>query len=180
MLRFPSQLAAVVGSPGHQSPRPFHSRQLAPSHPPCPDPPQRRAHGEPKPKPRARGRHWAGRTGPSRSPGAPAPPRPSRSHPRRRQSGDPAAVVPGPPRVLRAGSGAVTPEDARHSRAAAAAPSPREPGTRAGTRGGGEGNALPLLVTVVSDDGPRRAPAAPGCRCPALAAGDDAIPGRAQ
>lgn len=109
-------------------------------------------------------------------PARPAPPRPSRSHPRHRQRGDPATALPGPPRVLRAGGGAVTPGDASHGGAAGLRlqlPRPGSPFPAAGRE-------TRCAVTVVSSDGRNRAAAAaaPRCRCPALAAGDDAVPGR--
>lgn len=112
-------------------------------------------------------------------PARPAPPRPSRSHPRRRQRGDPATVLPGPPRVLRAGGGAVTPGIASHGGAAGLRlqlPRPGNPFPAPGPEAAGRERRG--AVTVVSNDGRNPAAAAPRCRCPALAAGDDALPGR--
>lgn len=154
MLRFPFQPAAAERSAGPPIPTAFPqapARPLLPDVPRYPRSAAQPARLSPSEEPEA-ATGLAEPALPARQEPQPrlAPPQPSQNHPRCRQRGDPAAAVPGPPRVLRAGSGAVTPGDARHGGAAAAAPSPREPDPRAGTRGGGEGNTA---VTVVSDDG---------------------------
>lgn len=99
---------------GHQSPRPLHRRLLAPTYPTRPRHPRSAAQTATLSRTEKPEAAAGTQSRPFPLAGSPGPARPRRGLP----GAIPAAVVPGPPRVLRAGSGAVTPGDARHGGAA--------------------------------------------------------------